>query len=451
MSTLSQKIDAIILKMDLLKADSAETQTPVKLVNEMLDELRTKIWQDNTKTFLDPACGRGVFGLCILQRLFDGLQLVIPDEQERLNHILRNQIFLCDISEVMYTKVAAAFARAIKAAGLVNPGINIYNENSLEHKFNMKFDVVVGNPPYKAGSHLKFMEHALEEQCIEGGHLVFIHPAEWLVQKRAFTSPKRKLYKQLRDRLMMTAQTDIHFVDNTFGDGAKLFVPLSITHVKIGRQPASGGNTFCDSRTTSYGSTPLQPMTGVQAVASLHNISRWTAHGDVEQLFISRVRERMKEGGAWEEQMSRQIGDHYVSLSAIAGDGTTDLVYLDGIRRKIPNMFSLVNKTTTDVLGSPCIAAARGGPGSCGSTKPFVSFSSREQAQHALDFICRTKFMRAYIAIIKIDQHAADALMDEIPWLDWTHEWSDDRLAQHFGLSVAERDLIDEILGKITV
>lgn len=198
MSTLSQKIDSVIFKMDLLHADSAETKTPVKLVNDMLDKLPAEIWQDRTKTFIDLSCGSGVFGLCILQRLFDGLQPIIPNEQERVNHILRNQIFLCDISKVMFMKASAAFVHAIRAARLINPGVHIYNENSLEHKFNMKFDVVIGNPPYQAspgyktptafkdvdGKHgkkqLYYLFTKLGIQMIkENGFLIFVQPTCW--------------------------------------------------------------------------------------------------------------------------------------------------------------------------------------------------------------------------------------------------------------------------------
>lgn len=440
--------------MGLLHANSAETPTPVSLVNEMLNRLPPEIWQDTSKKFLDPACGRGIFGLCILQRLFSGLQSVIPDDQERLNHILREQIFLCDISVVMCLKADAAFKRVIKAAGLVNPGVHIYNKNSLEYKFTMKFDVVIGNPPYKAGLHLKFMEQSLRVLLTNNGHFLFIHPAEWLVSKRALTSSKRKFYKKIRDYLMETAHVDIHFVDNTFGEGAKLFVPLTITHVELASVLDSDRQHsyfFCDSRTISYGKTALKPMTGPIRIDSLHNVSRWTSAGDIELAFCKRVCDVIKIEGSWEGKLGRHVGDHYVSLSVIAGDGNTDLLYLDGVQRKISNMFSLVNKTTTDVLGVPCVAAPRGGPGSQGSVKPFISFGSDRQAQNALDFICRTKFMRAYLAIIKIDQHAADSLMDEIPWLDWDISWNDELLSKHFGLTVDEILLIDEIIQKITV
>jgi hypothetical protein len=192
-------------------------------------------------------------------------------------------------------------------------------------------------------------------------------------------------------------------------------------------------------------------MTGPIWIDSLHNVSRWTSAGDIELAFYRQVRDVIKIEGSWKEKLGRRAGNHYVSLSAIAADGCTDLLYLDGVQRNILNMFSLVNKTTTDVLGVPCIAAPRGGPGSQGSVKPFISFSSSRQAKNALDFICRTKFMRAYLAIIKIDQHAADSLMDEIPWLNWEISWNDELLAKHFGLTTNEILLIDEIIQKITV
>lgn len=198
MSTLSQKIDAGIKLMDLLRADSTETQTPVNLVNEMLDKLPTKIWQDSTKTFLDPACGRGIFGLCILQRLFDGLQSVIPDEQERVNHILGKQIFLYDISPVMCMKAKTAFTHAIKAARLVNPGVHIYNKDSLEHPFNMKFDVIIGNPPYNSDSNAKkklWTKFVLSAIRSGASNLMFVTPTSWAYGEKREVSEVRDALK----------------------------------------------------------------------------------------------------------------------------------------------------------------------------------------------------------------------------------------------------------------
>ena len=72
------------------------------MANAMLDLLEQRwseansgknIWQDPDVTFLDPVAKSGVFLREITRRLTDGLASKIPDLQERVDHILMNQVF----------------------------------------------------------------------------------------------------------------------------------------------------------------------------------------------------------------------------------------------------------------------------------------------------------------------------------------------------------------------
>lgn len=77
----------------LANLSSDEVFTPPKLTNEILDLLPKDIWSDKDATFLDPVCKSGVFLREIAKRLNAGLEKIIPDKQERIDHIFKNQIF----------------------------------------------------------------------------------------------------------------------------------------------------------------------------------------------------------------------------------------------------------------------------------------------------------------------------------------------------------------------
>lgn len=79
-----------------------EVFTPPSFANQMLDTLAeawaadkggANIWADATVQFLDPFTKSGVFLREITSRLTAGLQDVIPDLQERVDHILTKQVF----------------------------------------------------------------------------------------------------------------------------------------------------------------------------------------------------------------------------------------------------------------------------------------------------------------------------------------------------------------------
>ena len=76
----------------LANLSNDEVFTPPQLANQMLDLLPETIWSDEKVTFLDPVCKTGIFLREITKRLMVGLEKKIPDKQDRINHILKNQV-----------------------------------------------------------------------------------------------------------------------------------------------------------------------------------------------------------------------------------------------------------------------------------------------------------------------------------------------------------------------
>src|SRR5438128_1883869 len=79
-----------------------EVFTPPEFANRMLDTLAeawaagnngTNIWASSSVRFLDPCTKSGVFLREITSRLTNGLTDEIPNLEERVNHILTEQVF----------------------------------------------------------------------------------------------------------------------------------------------------------------------------------------------------------------------------------------------------------------------------------------------------------------------------------------------------------------------
>lgn len=89
-----------------------EVFTPPELINEMLNQLPREIWEDKDKTWFDPCAGKGNFPILIIKRLFVHLQEHIVDEEERLKHIIENQLYLAE-----YQRESAEFIDLILSFG----------------------------------------------------------------------------------------------------------------------------------------------------------------------------------------------------------------------------------------------------------------------------------------------------------------------------------------------
>lgn len=421
-----------------IELTDTEVRTPPPLVEEMLDRLPTEIWNDPTKTFIDLVGGTGTFIVSIILRLNEGLRSVIPDAGARWHHIMTHQVHYNDINPLQVRRYRAA----LRKLGVEHLAQNVYNCNVLEQEFNMKFDVVVGNPPYQKGMHLKFLEKAYEI-C---DHLIFVHPAEWLVQKRKIgkNSAKRIYYRDLKDKINDRC-SKIIFIDSPWGKDVQLWVPLVITCISKGKTDGiefiNNEHNICSNHFYNEGFT--------EELKSIHDIHRF-GKGYIANSIVEKVHSFSKKSN-WLEHLEKRRGDFYISLPNFTGhaqkmDYQTVPNFL-GKDRTMCATFSIVDNF--NILNAPLRSKPQG-PNKEGNIKPWLSFEKHEEAKNALDFLGRTKFIRAFLSIIKIDQNACNNLLSEIPWLDWNQQWTDEKINEMMGFNKEEIEWIEIAFNKIS-
>jgi site-specific DNA-methyltransferase (adenine-specific) len=119
----------------LANLSNDEVFTPPTVVNDMLDLLPAELWSNPKTTFLDPVSKSGVFLREITKRLDKGLEIQIPNKQDRINHILMNQVFGIAITEL----TSLLSRRSVYCSKIANGQYSLCTEFS-DEQGNLRFE-----------------------------------------------------------------------------------------------------------------------------------------------------------------------------------------------------------------------------------------------------------------------------------------------------------------------
>ncbi|ANK66144.1 helicase (plasmid) [Loigolactobacillus backii] len=185
--------------------------TPKRVVKLMLDKLEEEepnIFKDKNKTFVDLYVKSGLYLTEIIKRLYIGLEDQIPESNERLTHILEKQIYGFAPSNIIYS-IAKNF--------VFSPFPNLDNSHLKqldmipyakgEKRLDMKFDVVVGNPPYQDSAKKLIYPHFYLMARKIANTVVLIFPTGW-------QEPKNNNGLEKLNTIEIKEDKQIEFIDN---------------------------------------------------------------------------------------------------------------------------------------------------------------------------------------------------------------------------------------------
>lgn len=483
----------------LANLSNDEVFTPPKLANDMIDLLPEELWSDPNAKFLDPVSKSGVFLREIAKRLMVGLESKIPDLQERINHIYTNQLYGIAITEltahisrrsVYCSKVANgkySICTAFKdekgnidyervehvwqngSCKFCGASERVYDRSEeLEthaYKFihydnpeelykGMKFDVIIGNPPYQLSTggsgvqatplYNKFVQQAKK---LNPRYLTMIIPARWYSGGFGLDSFRNEMLNdnRLRQIVDYPEATDA-FTGVQIKGGVMYFLwdrdnPGDVTV-----------STFRGDRVVSRETRPLLEhgadtfVRYNEAIEILRKVWKFE-----EPTFEKLVSQQKPFGFATTfKGRDKKLTDNDIIVYGSKGVGyvspmeiTSNKDLLDRYKVLIPRAGSGSDKFPHSILGKPFVPPLRSA-----STETYVAigpFGSREEAKNVEKYIS-TRFFRFLVMLMKPTQDALRRVYSYVPIQDFTQEWTDEKLYEKYGITPEEVEFIESMI-----
>jgi len=486
----------------LANLSNDEVFTPPEVVNAMLDMLPEELWRNPDAKFLDPACKTGVFLREIAKRLLKGLEKQIPDLQARVDHIFKNQLYGIAITELTsllsrrglycskrpdggysvtlfqtpegnirfrrtehtWQKGKCVFCGASKeqydrGEELETHAYEWIHTVKPEEIWNMKFDVIISNPPYQlstegddngAQARPIYQDFVTQAIKLESRYVIMITPSRWFSGGWGLD--------EFRNRMIMCNKLrEIHDFQNSSDCFNGVEIKGGISYFLYDRDYCGPCDFYFrdNSQIVSHSKRYLKED-GCEILIRYNELisiyKKVYLKGIVP--FSSIVSGRSPFGFNTNHTGSKQR----ISQSDLLYYERQGITYMpfDKLSRghKEARMFKLFTPKAAEdgkLPGKVIGKITHGEPGTiCSGTYLMVGpFHTQEEMLNTESYM-KTKFFRALVAINKISQNASNKIYESVPMQDFSKPWTDEELYAKYGLTQEEIDFIESMIRPMT-
>ncbi len=481
----------------LANLSNDEVFTPPNLVNQILDLLPPELWQNPNATFLDPVCKSGVFLREIAKRLMIGLEKQIPDTQQRANHIYKNQIFGIAITELtsllsrrsLYCSKTAngkysvcetfdteqgniifehtehrwhnnkcSFCGASQDVydredALENYAYQFIHTDLPEKLFNMKFDVIVGNPPYQLSDegfgrsaspiYQRFVQQAKK---LNPRYLTMIIPARWYSGGKGLDEFRAEMLQdnRLREIHDFPVATDC-FAGVQIKGGVCYFL-WDRDNTGLCKVTTHKQNSILSSEERPLLEENAETFIRYnEAISILKKVRVFN-----EPSLKSQISSSKPFGLRTNFHGKTKPFTDAVTLYQNGGIGyvkkeelTSNVNILNFYKVLIPPLGSGSDAFPHPILGKPFVV----GPNTACTETYLVAgvFNNEKKATNLAGYLM-TQFLRFLVLLNKPAQHATSKVYTFVPLQDFTESWTDEKLYKKYGLTAEEIAFIDSMI-----
>lgn len=481
----------------LANLSNDEVFTPPNLVNDMLDLLPAELWSNPDARFLDPVSKSGVFLREMAKRLMKGLETQIPDKQERINHIFSQQLYGIAITEltsllsrrsVYCSKTANGKYSICETFGdeqghirykrmkhtwqngrciycganqseydrdetLETYAYNFLHTGKPEKIFNMKFDVIIGNPPYQLsdggfGTSATPIYHKFVEQAkkLNPKYLSMIIPARWYSGGKGMDKFRDEMLKDNRIRQIVDYPEAIDCFPGVQIKGGVCYFLWERDNKGLCKVSTSRKGEIVSEMTRPLLEKGCETFIRYnEAISILKKVQKLN-----ESSLKDMISARKPFGLETTYKGKPKSFENAITLYQNGGIGyikeseiRTNIEIVKLHKTLIPPLGSGSDSFPHPILGKPFVVE----PNSACTETYLVAgaFKNKNEAENLAKYLT-TRFLRFLVLLNKPTQHATSKVYTFVPMQDFSEPWTDEKLYKKYGLTEDEIAFIESMI-----